>query len=133
MKIIKTNINEIPKGILSVNEDHILLVKPGLFGSKKRTYTFDEIVDLEVLQSLPGFGYGSGSFEKYAPDGFNNNIKVTFRDGSWVITNFFSSKMTGWTANEMITQMEKLCDVANRFWMKDFLYPDIVQAFKHAR
>ena len=127
MKIIETNINEIPKGILSVNEDHILLVKPGLFGSKKRTYTFNDIVDLDIIQSLPGFGYGSGSFEKYAPDGFNNNIKVTFSDGSWVITNFFSAKMTGWTANEMITQMEKLCDVAGREWIKDSLYSALVR------
>ena len=106
----------------SIEDDCVLLVKPGLFGSKKRQYTFDQIVDCEMIKAGPGFGYGSGNFEKYAPDGFDNHFKVIFRDGTVIVTRFFSAKMTGWSANEMMTQMEKLCDIADVSHIKGFLY-----------
>ena len=122
MQIVSSNIKEIPKGILSVEDDHILLCKPGIFGTKKKKYAFNEIVDLSIEKSGPGFGAGSGSFEKYAPDGFDNYFKIFFRDGSQIITRYFSSKMTGWTANEMMTQMEALLDAADMSIYKKFIY-----------
>ena len=108
MQIIETNIPKFKGKIVStVPNGDVLII--GLFGVKQHI-TGREVDNVTKVHCAPGFGAGSTTMPKYAPDGWDNHFRYELVNGDYFITRYHSTKSTGWTAREQSSQMQNIYD-----------------------